>query len=76
MRWAYKTLFVDPGALDISDDASDAVRDMIKSVLILHTPPMERDLNDLGSEGWELVAVVPCVIDGAQRAVAIFKRPA
>jgi len=80
MKWSYKTFFVDPGEVDapsahLSENAREMAKDLIRAAPSLRKPLLEEQLNELGGEGWELVAIVPCHVLETPSAVAIFKRP-
>ncbi len=80
MKWAYKAIYYDPNDEDPytpEEKVNLARAELTRAMELLLGPPLiERDLNALGQEGWELVAVIPgkASDDGCPWTV-IFKRP-
>lgn len=78
MKWSYKTMYYDPDdqipAVGDNPTRADFTRALDQ---ILGPPAIEADLNQLGKDGWELVAVVSGkVSDNGRPWLAILKRPA
>jgi hypothetical protein len=79
MKWAYKAIEFDPDEGKYTPEETMALTgaDFARAVeLALGPLAIESDLNALGQDGWELVAVVPGKASQDGRPwVAIFKRP-
>lgn len=80
MKWVYKAIYYDPDEETYAPDekAASTRAEFARAVKLLLDPPaIEGDLNALGSDGWELVTVIPgkASDDGSPWTV-IFKRPA
>ncbi len=80
MKWSYKAIHYDP---DVETYTPEEKLKLSGSELshalgsALGPPAIEGDLNALGQDGWELVAVVPGKIsDDGRPWLAILKRPA
>ncbi len=80
MKWSYRAIYYDPD-VEVPPASSDIptaeeVKRAIETALTACPVALEEDLNALGADGWELVAVVPGKIsDDGRPWVAIFKRP-
>lgn len=75
MKWSYKTIYYEPDYEQYSAEekvmitGADLTRELNK---IFEPPEIERDLNAMGQDGWELVAFAP---KNGAIWIAIFKRP-
>ena len=78
MKWAYKAIHIDPNYDPHTAEEKIKITgsELAHALdLMLGPPPIEADLNVLGQDGWELVAVMPGKPSEDGRPwTAIFKR--